>query len=233
MPEGHGRHSGTLLNRQLQSRVVECGVHTALRAAKFDCGSQQLWSPVTRSCIETWHRQPASFRLLIRPSGHSVVPGPVWTPLIPATTPEQKVDAVGGQTPNGAPQAEHGIDPPARSESPRPPPTIKCGGGQGSRPREPVSTTGRAETRGRRVRAPAVRHESASPYPWDCDSCTSQLLAWLSTVDCQRIVGTLGQQCLVAPLSSRWASHTQPSTYVPLMRTWVHVLPAEFASQQW
>ncbi len=32
---------------------------------------------------------------------NSVAPGPVWTPLIPATMPEEKVDEFGGQTPLG------------------------------------------------------------------------------------------------------------------------------------
>jgi hypothetical protein len=32
---------------------------------------------------------------------NSVAPGPVWTPLIPATMPEDKVESFGGQTPMG------------------------------------------------------------------------------------------------------------------------------------
>jgi hypothetical protein len=32
---------------------------------------------------------------------NSVAPGPVWTPLIPATMPKEKVDSFGGQTPLG------------------------------------------------------------------------------------------------------------------------------------
>ena len=32
---------------------------------------------------------------------NSVAPGPVWTPLIPATLPEHKVESFGGQAPMG------------------------------------------------------------------------------------------------------------------------------------
>ncbi|WP_159798380.1 SDR family oxidoreductase [Puerhibacterium puerhi] len=32
---------------------------------------------------------------------NAVAPGPIWTPLIPATMPEEKVDSFGGQTPMG------------------------------------------------------------------------------------------------------------------------------------
>ncbi len=34
---------------------------------------------------------------------NSVAPGPIWTPLIPATMPEEKVEAFGGDTPLGRP----------------------------------------------------------------------------------------------------------------------------------
>jgi len=34
---------------------------------------------------------------------NSVAPGPVWTPLIPATMPEEKVESFGEQTPLGRP----------------------------------------------------------------------------------------------------------------------------------
>jgi NAD(P)-dependent dehydrogenase (short-subunit alcohol dehydrogenase family) len=32
---------------------------------------------------------------------NSVAPGPIWTPLIPATMPEEKVESFGRQTPMG------------------------------------------------------------------------------------------------------------------------------------
>ena len=32
---------------------------------------------------------------------NSVAPGPIWTPLIPATMPEEKVESFGEQTPLG------------------------------------------------------------------------------------------------------------------------------------
>jgi hypothetical protein len=32
---------------------------------------------------------------------NSVAPGPIWTPLIPATMPEEKVESFGTQTPLG------------------------------------------------------------------------------------------------------------------------------------
>jgi len=32
---------------------------------------------------------------------NSVAPGPIWTPLIPATMPEEKVESFGKQTPLG------------------------------------------------------------------------------------------------------------------------------------
>ena len=34
---------------------------------------------------------------------NSVAPGPIWTPLIPATMPEEKVESFGGETPLGRP----------------------------------------------------------------------------------------------------------------------------------
>jgi NAD(P)-dependent dehydrogenase (short-subunit alcohol dehydrogenase family) len=34
---------------------------------------------------------------------NSVAPGPIWTPLIPSTMPEEKVEAFGGNTPLGRP----------------------------------------------------------------------------------------------------------------------------------
>jgi NAD(P)-dependent dehydrogenase (short-subunit alcohol dehydrogenase family) len=34
---------------------------------------------------------------------NSVAPGPIWTPLIPATMPEEKVEQFGDETPLGRP----------------------------------------------------------------------------------------------------------------------------------
>src|SRR5439155_17897759 len=46
----------------------------------------------------------ASLAQLLAPRGiraNSVAPGPVWTPLIPATMPEEKVESFGQQAPLG------------------------------------------------------------------------------------------------------------------------------------
>jgi len=48
----------------------------------------------------------ASLAQLLGPKGiraNSVAPGPIWTPLIPSTMPQEKVDSFGKDTPLGRP----------------------------------------------------------------------------------------------------------------------------------
>jgi NAD(P)-dependent dehydrogenase (short-subunit alcohol dehydrogenase family) len=48
----------------------------------------------------------ASLAQMLGPKGirvNSVAPGPVWTPLIPSTMPEDQVESFGEQTPLGRP----------------------------------------------------------------------------------------------------------------------------------
>jgi len=50
---------------------------------------------------------------------NSVAPGPVWTPLIPATMPEEKLESFGKQSPLGVPRNPRSLHPSTCSWLPR------------------------------------------------------------------------------------------------------------------
>jgi NAD(P)-dependent dehydrogenase (short-subunit alcohol dehydrogenase family) len=60
------------------------------------------------------HALTYSLAQVLLPRGirvNCVAPGPVWTPLIPATMPEEKVDSFGAQAPMGRPASPDEIAP--------------------------------------------------------------------------------------------------------------------------
>ncbi|MFI7672934.1 SDR family oxidoreductase [Actinophytocola sp. NPDC049390] len=55
----------------------------------------------TKGAVHAWTMAMAQALVDRRIRVNCVAPGPVWTPLIPATLPEEKVESFGGQTPYG------------------------------------------------------------------------------------------------------------------------------------
>ena len=55
----------------------------------------------TKGAVHAWTYAMAQALVDRRIRVNCVAPGPVWTPLIPATLPEEKVESFGQQTPYG------------------------------------------------------------------------------------------------------------------------------------
>lgn len=64
----------------------------------FDPGSQLLPYASTKSAIASFTSSLAGFAMKRGVRVNAVAPGPVWTPLIPATLPKEKVKNFGGDT---------------------------------------------------------------------------------------------------------------------------------------
>jgi len=64
--------------------------------------AQQQSPPGVTAAMEPIANMCASLAQMLAPKGiraNSVAPGPIWTPLIPSTMPEEKVEGFGEQAP--------------------------------------------------------------------------------------------------------------------------------------
>ncbi len=78
------------------SAIINTGSVNGLRGNK---GLIDYWA--TKGAVHAWTMAMAQALVDRRIRVNCVAPGPVWTPLIPATLPEKKVESFGEQTPYG------------------------------------------------------------------------------------------------------------------------------------
>jgi len=78
------------------SAIINCGSVTGIRGSK-----ELIDYSMTKGGIHAFTRSLAGSLIKKGVRVNCVAPGPVWTPLIPATMPEEKVESFGQQVPMG------------------------------------------------------------------------------------------------------------------------------------